>query len=74
VPELLGYARVSTTEENADLQRDPLTGAGCWKVFTDHVTGTRERARSSTGCSSRSARATRWWCGAWTGWVARCGT
>ncbi len=43
MPELLGYARVSTTEQNADLQRDALTGAGCWKVFTDHVTGTRER-------------------------------
>lgn len=40
---LLGYARVSTVEQNADLQRDALRAAGCWKVFTDHVTGTRER-------------------------------
>jgi DNA invertase Pin-like site-specific DNA recombinase len=38
----LGYARVSTTEQHADLQRDALTRGGCWKVFTDHVTGTRE--------------------------------
>jgi DNA invertase Pin-like site-specific DNA recombinase len=29
-------------EQNADLQRDALGAAGCWKVFTDHVTGTRE--------------------------------
>lgn len=43
MPELLGYARLSMTERNADLQRDALTGAGCWKVFTDHVTGTEER-------------------------------
>jgi DNA invertase Pin-like site-specific DNA recombinase len=43
MPELLGYARVLTVEQNADLQRDALRAAGCWKVFTDHVTGTRER-------------------------------
>lgn len=43
MPELLGYARVSTVEQNADLQRDALSAAGCWKVFTDHVTGTREK-------------------------------
>ncbi len=34
---LLGYARVSTTEQNPDLQVDELTGAGCWKVWTDHA-------------------------------------
>jgi hypothetical protein len=37
---------VSTTEQNADLQRDALTWAGRWKVFTDHMTGTRNGARS----------------------------
>jgi DNA invertase Pin-like site-specific DNA recombinase len=30
-------------EQNTDLQHDALRAAGCWKVFTDHVTGTRER-------------------------------
>ncbi len=35
--------RVSAVEQNADLQRDALRAADCWKVFTDHVTGTRER-------------------------------
>ncbi len=33
--ELLGYARVSTLEQNADLQRDALSAAGCWRVFTE---------------------------------------
>jgi hypothetical protein len=28
------------------LQRDALTWAGCWKVFTDHETGTGNDARS----------------------------
>jgi DNA invertase Pin-like site-specific DNA recombinase len=43
VGELLGYARVSTLEQNADLQRDALRVAGCWRVFTDHVSGVREQ-------------------------------
>jgi len=35
VGHLLGYARVSTAEQNADLQVDELTAAGCWRVFVD---------------------------------------
>jgi len=34
---LLGYARVSTAEQNADLQTDELTSAGCCEVFVDHA-------------------------------------
>jgi DNA invertase Pin-like site-specific DNA recombinase len=37
---LLGYARVSTTEQNAHLQTDALTSAGCVKVWTDTASGT----------------------------------
>jgi DNA invertase Pin-like site-specific DNA recombinase len=36
----LGYARVSTVEQNADLQHDELEASGCWKVYTDHASGT----------------------------------
>lgn len=39
---LLGYARVSTLEQNAELQQDALSAAGCWRVFTDHVSGAKE--------------------------------
>lgn len=39
---LLGYARVSTLEQNAALQHDDLAAAGCWKVLTDHVSGAKE--------------------------------
>jgi hypothetical protein len=28
---LLGYARVSTLEQNAALQQDALAAAGCWQ-------------------------------------------
>ena len=41
---LVGYARVSTEEQNLDLQRDELTKAGCAKLFHDEMSGAkRER-------------------------------
>ena len=40
---LLGYARVSTLEQNPDLQVDELTAAGCWRVWTDHASGALDR-------------------------------
>ena len=38
----IGYARVSTLDQNADLQRTALQTAGCKRIFTDHgVSGMR---------------------------------
>lgn len=40
----IGYARVSTLDQNADLQHSALKSAGCKKIFTDRgVSGTRVR-------------------------------
>lgn len=38
---LIGYARVSTDDQNLDLQHDSLKKAGCEKFYNDHMTGSK---------------------------------
>ena len=38
---LIGYARVSTADQNLDLQVDALRSAGCERIFTDRTSGAR---------------------------------
>lgn len=45
----IGYARVSTEEQNLDLQRQALEAAGCEKIFEDHGISGAAVARPALG-------------------------
>jgi DNA invertase Pin-like site-specific DNA recombinase len=38
---LIGYARISTDDQNLALQRDALAAAGCEKIYEDRISGAR---------------------------------
>lgn len=45
----LGYARISTLDQNLDLQRDALTKAGCERIFEDRANGGKNRPHRTEG-------------------------
>src|SRR5438105_15374318 len=42
---LVGYARVSTSEQTLNLQKDALEKIGCTKIYSDVVSGAKEERK-----------------------------
>ena len=68
----IGYARVSTEEQNLDLQIEALTEAGCDRIVTDQAQSGAKAAETRRGILPRrmdqlGSRRPLWWSGSWTG-------
>ena len=48
--EKIGYARVSTREQNLSSQVDALNNAGCIRIFTDKISGKEFQREGLTAC------------------------
>lgn len=53
---MIGYARVSTSEQNLDSQRAALEAAGCAEIFTDHGISGAEFDRPGLAAALASLR------------------
>lgn len=54
---LIGYARVSTVDQNLDLQRDALQRAGCGQIYEDKASGRAKVNRPELAAVLRALRA-----------------
>ena len=46
----IGYARVSTDDQNLDLQRDALTKAGCQQIYEETASGKNSNRPELINC------------------------
>ncbi|PHM41058.1 recombinase family protein [Xenorhabdus szentirmaii] len=56
-PSRVGYARVSSISQNLDSQIDALKTAGCGKIFTDKMTGSRMNSPGWEAAGRAAAKA-----------------
>ncbi len=57
---LIGYARVSSQDQNLELQIEALIKVGCKKVFEDKISGSRAELPGSPRRKKPCVKATHW--------------
>lgn len=70
---LIGYVRVSTNDQNTDLQRNALVCAGYEQIFEDKLSGTRTGRPGLKRALKRLQKVTHWLSENWTDWFTVCG-
>lgn len=65
----IGYARVSSRDQNLDLQLNALKKAGCDRIYEDRSAAPSPDAPVSTRRWVLCGTGTLWWCGSWTVWA-----
>ena len=61
----IGYARVSTQDQNLDLQNDALKSAGCDKIYTDKMSGAKTNRPGLEEILGFIRKGTPWLSGNW---------
>jgi len=69
----IGYARVSTQEQNLNLQKDALKKAGCEKIVVDVASGKSEVRAGLEKLREVMRKGDVVWYGSWIGSGAHCG-
>ena len=60
-PMRIGYARVSTRDQNLELHLDALNKAGCERIFTDKLSGAQVERPGLKEALSHLREADTWW-------------
>ena len=66
-PMRIGYARVSTRDQNLELQLDALNKAGCERIFTDKLSGAQLERPGLKEALSHLRETDPLWSGNWIG-------